>query len=97
MDVHGEDPVGELRRQAIFLLSQEVTMRNIVTAILCSAGGYIAPDMSLDRRAKDRAKSIERELPDPQRAVDFVLSQEAEDGGFHEIRASTFGIVKIRF
>ena len=48
----------------VFLLSQEVTMRNIVTAVLCSAGGYIAPDMSLDRRAKDRSKAIERELPD---------------------------------
>lgn len=48
----------------IFILSQGLTPRNLVTAILLAAGGYIAPDMSLDRRAKDRAKMIEKELPD---------------------------------
>ena len=48
----------------IFLLTQEITLRNIVTALLCSAGGYIAPDMRLDRQAKDRSKAIEKELPD---------------------------------
>ena len=47
-----------------FLLSQEITIRNLVTALLCSAGGYIAPDMRLDRQAKDRSKAIEKELPD---------------------------------
>ena len=31
---------------------------------------------------------IDRPLQDPERVVDFILSQQAEDGGFHEIRAS---------
>jgi tight adherence protein C len=47
-----------------YILSTGITLRNIVTALLLSAGGYIAPDMSLDRRAKDRGKAIEKELPD---------------------------------
>lgn len=31
---------------------------------------------------------IEQPIPEPQRAVDFILSQAAEEGGFREIRAS---------
>jgi len=31
---------------------------------------------------------IDRPLQDPQRVVEFILSQQADDGGFHEIRAS---------
>lgn len=31
---------------------------------------------------------LERPLPEPERVVEFILSQQAEDGGFREIRAS---------
>lgn len=48
----------------LWMLSQGITLRNLITAALLSAGGYILPDMSLDRRAKDRGDSIEKELPD---------------------------------
>jgi tight adherence protein C len=48
----------------VLMLSTGVTMKNIVIAGLLSAGSYILPDMSLDRRAKDRGKMIQKELPD---------------------------------
>ncbi len=48
----------------LYILSGGITMKTLVMALLLSAGGYIAPDMSLDRRAKDRGSSIEKELPD---------------------------------
>jgi len=47
-----------------YFLSGGITIKNIVIAGLATAGAYIFPDMQLDRRAKDRANSIERELPD---------------------------------
>lgn len=48
----------------LWILSQGISLRNIITAVLLSAGSYILPDMSLDRRAKDRGNAIEKELPD---------------------------------
>ncbi len=48
----------------IFLLTRGLSMKTLVIAVLLSAGSYIFPDMSLDRRAKDRVKLIEKELPD---------------------------------
>jgi tight adherence protein C len=48
----------------LFILSRGVSVKSIVLAVLLSAGGYIAPDMSLDRRAKDRGNAIEKDLPD---------------------------------
>jgi tight adherence protein C len=48
----------------IFLLTRGLSIKMLVVAVLLSAGSYIFPDISLDRRAKDRAKLIERELPD---------------------------------
>jgi len=47
-----------------YFLSGGLTLKNIIIAGLVTAGAYIFPDMSLDRRAKDRANLIERELPD---------------------------------
>jgi tight adherence protein C len=39
-------------------------LRNLVIAFVITAGCYVLPDMSLDRRGKDRSKLIEKELPD---------------------------------
>jgi len=47
-----------------YLLMSNFSIRQIVLSGLIAGGSYILPDMSLDRRAKDRAKLIERELPD---------------------------------
>ncbi len=49
---------------ALYLLVSNFSLRQIVLSGLIAAGSYLLPDMSLDRRAKDRAKLIERELPD---------------------------------
>lgn len=49
---------------AIWLLMSNFSLRQIVLSGMIAAGSYLLPDMSLDRRAKDRAKLIERELPD---------------------------------
>ncbi len=46
------------------VLARGLSIKSLVTAVLLTAGGYIMPDMSLDRRAKDRAKLIEKQLPD---------------------------------
>lgn len=49
---------------AIWLLMSNFSLRQIIMSGLIAAGSYLLPDMSLDRRAKDRAKLIEKELPD---------------------------------
>jgi tight adherence protein C len=49
---------------ALWLLLSNFSLRQIILSGLIAAGSYLLPDMSLDRRAKDRAKLIERELPD---------------------------------
>lgn len=40
------------------------TPRNLVMALVVAGGSYVLPDMSLDRRAKDRAALVEKSLPD---------------------------------
>lgn len=47
-----------------FLLLRGPSLKTLVLAVLLAGGGYIFPDMQLDRRAKDRAKLIEKQLPD---------------------------------
>ena len=47
-----------------YLLLQGFSPKQLVMSIIIAAGAYILPDMSLDRRAKDRAKIIEKSLPD---------------------------------
>lgn len=47
-----------------FLLIRGPSLKTAVLALLMAGGGYIFPDMQLDRRAKDRAKLIEKQLPD---------------------------------
>lgn len=47
-----------------WLLANGVTPKKLVFGLILVAAGYIMPDMSLDRRAKDRTATIERELPD---------------------------------
>jgi tight adherence protein C len=47
-----------------YFLSASVTPRNLVMGLVIIAGGYVLPSMSLDRRAKDRTSTIERQLPD---------------------------------
>ena len=49
---------------ALWLLLSNFSLRQIILSGLIAAGSYLLPDMSLDRRAKDRTKLIERELPD---------------------------------
>lgn len=49
---------------ASYILLQGISMRSLVLAGLLAAGGYVMPDMSLDRRAKDRSTLIEKSLPD---------------------------------
>ena len=48
----------------IFILVGGVSIKRLAMAALLTAGAYIFPDMQLDRRAKDRAKLIEKDLPD---------------------------------
>ena len=38
--------------------------KSAVLAIVIAGGSYVLPEMSLDRRAKDRAALVEKELPD---------------------------------
>lgn len=49
---------------ALWLLVSNFSLRQVILSTLIAAGSYLLPDISLDRRAKDRAKLIERELPD---------------------------------
>ncbi|MFV2039885.1 MAG: type II secretion system F family protein [Acidimicrobiales bacterium] len=48
----------------LFLFFRGPSLKSLVLAVLLSAGSYIFPDMQLSHRAKDRAKLVERELPD---------------------------------
>lgn len=48
----------------LYILSRGLTTKTVVMAVLLSAGSFIFPDMQLDRRGKDRAKVVEKELPD---------------------------------
>jgi tight adherence protein C len=47
-----------------YLVVSNPTPKMMVVCLILAAGAYILPDMSLDRRAKDRAKVIEKQLPD---------------------------------
>ncbi len=47
-----------------YLILSGPSLRNIVLGMVLAAGCYVLPDMSLDRRGKDRSKLIEKELPD---------------------------------
>lgn len=49
---------------SLLFLSNGLTPKNLLIGVLITAGSYVLPDMSLDRRAKDRAKQIEKDLPD---------------------------------
>ena len=47
-----------------YFIYSDTTPRNIVLGLVIAAGAYVVPDMSLDRRAQDRAALIEKSLPD---------------------------------
>jgi len=48
----------------LWLLLSNFSLRQIILSGFIAAGSYLLPDMSLDRRARDRARLIERELFD---------------------------------
>jgi tight adherence protein C len=65
---------------AFFYFSQFVSpgIQTIALLTICLLGGYAGPDQILNRRAADRARSIERDLPD---IIDLlVISIEAGMG-----------------
>jgi tight adherence protein C len=47
-----------------YLASSSPTPRNIGIGLVLAAGSYVLADISLDRRGKDRAKFIQKQLPD---------------------------------
>ena len=48
----------------LFFILRGPSLKSIGLGLLLAGGAYIFPDMQLDRRAKDRAKLIEKQLPD---------------------------------